>query len=103
MYKHVKRVFDIFAATIAAVILSPIMVVTAIAIKLDSPGPVIFKQDRLGLGGKVFRIYKFRSMCQGAEHFSEVPVLYYILYTSIIFLKVYLQKLFIFYKVYAII
>lgn len=68
MYKHVKRVFDIFAATIAAVILSPIMVVTAIAIKLDSPGPVIFKQDRLGLGGKVFRIYKFRSMCQGAEH-----------------------------------
>ena len=68
MYKHVKRVFDIFAATIAAVILSPIMVVTAIAIKLDSPGPVIFKQDRLGLGGKVFKIYKFRSMCQGAEH-----------------------------------
>lgn len=68
MYKHVKRVFDIFAATIAAVILSPIMVITAIAIKLDSPGPVIFKQDRLGLGGKVFRIYKFRSMCQGAEH-----------------------------------
>ena len=68
MYKHVKRVFDIFAATIAAVILSPIRVVTAIAIKLDSPGPVIFKQDRLGLGGKVFRIYKFRSMCQGAEH-----------------------------------
>ena len=68
MYKHVKRVFDIFAATIAAVILSPIMGITAIAIKLDSPGPVIFKQDRLGLGGKVFRIYKFRSMCQGAEH-----------------------------------
>ena len=68
MYKHVKRVFDIFAATIAAVIISPIMVITAIAIKLDSPGPVIFKQDRLGLGGKVFRIYKFRSMCQGAEH-----------------------------------
>ena len=68
MYKHVKRVFDIFAATIAAVILSPIMVITAIAIKLDSPGPVIFKQDRLGLGGKVFKIYKFRSMCQGAEH-----------------------------------
>ena len=68
MYKHVKRVFDIFAATIAAVILSPIMVITAIAIKLDSPGPVIFKQDRLGLGGKVFKIYKLRSMCQGAEH-----------------------------------
>lgn len=68
MYKHVKRVFDIFAATIAAVILSPIMVITAIAIKLDSSGPVIFKQDRLGLGGKVFKIYKFRSMCQGAEH-----------------------------------
>lgn len=44
------------------------MFVTAMAVKLESDGPVIFKQERLGLNGKVFKIFKFRSMCQGAEH-----------------------------------
>ncbi len=68
MYKYVKRFLDIVVAAVAVVVLSPLMAIAAIAIKLDSPGPVIFKQDRLGLGGKVFKIYKFRSMCQGAEH-----------------------------------
>ena len=68
MYKFFKRSCDIFLALIAIIILSPIMLVTAIAVKLDSKGPALFKQDRLGLGGKVFKIYKFRSMCQGAEH-----------------------------------
>ena len=68
MYKYVKRFLDIVVAAVAVGVLSPLMAIAAIAIKLDSPGPVIFKQDRLGLGGKVFKIYKFRSMCQGAEH-----------------------------------
>ena len=68
MYKFIKRFLDIIVATIAAVILSPVMVITAIAVKLESEGPALFKQDRLGLDGKVFKIYKFRSMCQGAEH-----------------------------------
>lgn len=45
----------------------PVCLLTAAAIKLESKGPVIFAQERLGLGGKVFRIYKFRSMCVGAE------------------------------------
>ncbi len=68
MYKFFKRFFDIAASLAAIVVLSPLMLVTAVAVKLDSKGPVIFKQQRLGLKGKVFNIYKFRSMCCGAEH-----------------------------------
>lgn len=68
MYKnYLKRVFDFVLASILLVVLAPIMIVSAIAIKLDSPGPVIFKQKRLGYGGKPFWIYKFRTMCVGAE------------------------------------
>ena len=47
---------------------SPILLILAIAIKLDSKGPVVFKQQRIGKKGKVFNIYKFRSMCVGAEN-----------------------------------
>lgn len=68
MYKYIKRLFDVIIATLAAIILLPLMFVTAMAVKLESDGPVIFKQERLGLNGKVFKIFKFRSMCQGAEH-----------------------------------
>ena len=69
MYKKfLKRIFDVILSFLCLVILSPIYLLAAIAIKLDSKGPVIFKQERLGRGGKVFRIYKFRSMTVGAEH-----------------------------------
>jgi undecaprenyl phosphate N,N'-diacetylbacillosamine 1-phosphate transferase len=68
MYQYVKRVLDIVIAVLSAILLSPLMAVTAIAVKSESEGPALFKQDRLGKGGKVFKIYKFRSMCQGAEH-----------------------------------
>ena len=68
MYKFIKRFLDIIVATIAAIILSPVRAITAVAVKLESEGPALFKQDRLGLDGKIFKIYKFRSMCQGAEH-----------------------------------
>ena len=68
MYKSFKRFFDILVSLLSLVVLSPLMLITALAIKLDSKGPVIFKQERLGLGGKVFLIYKFRSMCENAEH-----------------------------------
>lgn len=67
IYKSIKRLFDIIISLIGLVITFPIFFITAIAIKLESPGPVIFKQDRLGLKGKVFKIYKFRSMCVDAE------------------------------------
>ena len=51
-----------FIAIVAIIITSPIMIITAIAIKLTSPGPIIFKQERIGFHGKPFKMYKFRSM-----------------------------------------
>lgn len=65
--KFFKRVIDIIISMLLLIILSPVLLFAAIAIKLDSKGPVIFKQKRLGLCGKEFYIYKFRSMCVGAE------------------------------------
>ena len=62
-----KRIFDIVFAIIGIIVTSPIMVITAIAIKLDSQGPVIFKQVRVGKNGRHFKIWKFRSMYIDAE------------------------------------
>lgn len=67
LYKQFKRFCDFTVSLVALIVLSPLFAVVAIAIKLDSKGPVIFKQERLGFGGNVFLIYKFRSMCVGAE------------------------------------
>lgn len=67
IYPIVKRTFDVCFASVAFLILLPILLVTTIIIKIDSKGPVIFKQKRLGRGGKPFWIYKFRSMTVGAE------------------------------------
>ena len=68
MYRHFfKRLFDIVAASISLLLVSPILLIVAIAIKIDSKGPVIFKQKRLGKNGKVFNMYKFRSMVVNAE------------------------------------
>lgn len=60
----VKRLTDIVGSIIGIVLTSPIMLIAAIAVKVSSPGPVIFKQERLGLHGKSFYMYKFRSMAQ---------------------------------------
>lgn len=69
MYSRgIKRGIDVCVALIILVIGFIPMVLVSILIKLDSPGPVLFKQKRIGKGGKVFTILKFRSMCQGAEH-----------------------------------
>lgn len=68
MYKkYIKRCIDFIISLLATILLSPVLAVTAILIKIDSKGPVIFKQKRLGVGGREFDIYKFRSMCVGAE------------------------------------
>ncbi len=67
-YLYVKRFFDIVISAIMLVILAPVMLIVAIAIKLDSKGEVIFKQNRLTKDGKVFQMYKFRSMCQNAQN-----------------------------------
>jgi len=69
MYKnHFKRLLDIIGALAGMIIASPFLLLTAVAIKLDSPGPVIFRQKRLGKDGREFEIYKFRSMTVNAEH-----------------------------------
>lgn len=69
MYKHFfKRAIDILLSVLILLLLWPILLLVAIAIKIDSKGPVIFKQERIGLNGKVFKIYKFRSMVVNAEH-----------------------------------
>ncbi|MCB6452218.1 sugar transferase [Erysipelatoclostridium ramosum] len=65
--KLLKRIIDVTLSFIGVIFFSPIFFLTAILIKLESRGPIIFKQDRLGKNGKTFKIYKFRSMCVGAE------------------------------------
>lgn len=62
-----KRVFDIALASAFFAVLWPFMLLTAIAVRLDSPGPILYHQVRVGFNGKTFRIYKFRSMRQDAE------------------------------------
>lgn len=68
MYRHFfKRFFDFVMALLGLIIALPFLLIVAIAIKIDSRGPVIFTQERVGKHGKVYRMYKFRSMCVGAE------------------------------------
>lgn len=67
MYSIFKRTLDFIIAGVALVVLLPFLLITAILIKIDSKGPVIFKQERLGKNGVPFKIWKFRSMCVGAE------------------------------------
>lgn len=68
VYLVIKRVLDVAISLIGLIVLSPFLVLIVIVIKLDSEGPAIFKQKRLGKDGKVFEIYKFRTMVVGAEH-----------------------------------
>ncbi len=67
----VKRIVDIVGACVGLLLGVPLMALIALAIRLDSPGPVIFSQTRVGAGGKLFEIYKFRSMREGAEEELE--------------------------------
>ena len=62
-----KRVIDVLAAAIGLLLLMPLLAIVGVAIKLDSRGPVFFRQVRVGCGGEAFRIFKFRTMCVGAE------------------------------------
>ena len=62
-----KRVFDLVVSGLILVLLSPLFLALAVAIKLDSRGPVLFRQRRVGLNGREFWLYKFRSMCADAE------------------------------------
>ncbi len=66
-YLAVKRLTDILLSLVAIILMLPVMLVIALLIKFTSKGPVIFKQDRAGLGNKPFTMYKFRTMRKGAE------------------------------------
>lgn len=63
----VKRLLDFAASLVLLVLISPLWLLIVLWIRLDSPGPAIFKQTRIGLGGKPYTIYKFRTMVQNAE------------------------------------
>jgi len=65
--RAVKRIFDLVISSIGLVVVSPLMALLALIIKLDSPGTVIFKQERVGEGGRIFEMYKFRTMVRDAE------------------------------------
>jgi exopolysaccharide biosynthesis polyprenyl glycosylphosphotransferase len=62
-----KRIMDVIGAALGLVLLAPVLLLIAIAIRIDSPGPVFFTQDRAGLGGRRFRMLKFRTMRLGAD------------------------------------
>ena len=66
-YKSVKRVFDLVISTIGLIMLSPIFLILAIIVKLDSKGPVFFAHTRYGKNGKKFKMYKFRTMYENAQ------------------------------------
>lgn len=66
-----KRCFDIVASAILLVLLSPMFLVLAVVIKLDSPGPVFYRQERVTQYGKRFRIFKFRTMCDCADQMGS--------------------------------
>lgn len=65
--RALKRIIDILGASLALILFSPVMLVTAVAVGLTSPGPIIFKQVRMGKGGNAFTFYKFRSMFCNAD------------------------------------
>ena len=63
MYRHfIKRGIDVILSGLGIIVLSPVFIITALIIKYTSPGPVLFKQERVGKDNKLFKIYKFRSM-----------------------------------------
>lgn len=64
------RIFDLTVAVIALLLIAPVLAVVAIAVRLSSPGPVLYRQVRVGRDGRLFRIYKFRTMVVGADRLT---------------------------------
>ena len=70
----IKRIFDFVAAAAGLVLLAPLFAVAAVLVKLDSPGPVFFRQQRVGIHGRLFRIFKFRTMAVDAEKKGQITI-----------------------------
>jgi len=70
----VKRVFDFVVSAFGIVVLFPLLILTALLVKLDSPGPVLFKQQRMGTGFRPFWIYKFRTMRKSLEQGPNITI-----------------------------
>jgi lipopolysaccharide/colanic/teichoic acid biosynthesis glycosyltransferase len=68
-----QRIVDILASAVGLLLLSPVFLVIGAAVKLGDGGPVLYRSKRVGIGGKLFSIYKFRSMLQGAERMTPAP------------------------------
>ncbi|HNS20528.1 MAG TPA: sugar transferase [Sedimentisphaerales bacterium] len=73
MYRVIKRLFDVLFAAAAMAVLSPLLAAVAIAVRVTSPGPVLFRQERAGQGGKPFVLFKFRTMRPDADPFGPSP------------------------------
>ncbi|GFZ33974.1 multidrug MFS transporter [Clostridium zeae] len=72
VYHTIKRILDILGALLGLIVASPVFLITSILIKLDSKGPIFFSQQRVGLNGGLFKMYKFRSMVVNAEELKEI-------------------------------
>lgn len=70
-YLIVKRLFDVICSLLAIIILSPVLLVVAIIVKVTSPGPVIYRQHRVGMHGRDIYLYKFRSMVENADRLID--------------------------------
>lgn len=70
-YTFLKRVFDIFVGLLALIVLSPIILIVAVLVKMDSPGPVVFGHERIGKNNKKIKVYKFRSMYQNSQEIFD--------------------------------
>lgn len=67
-----KRTFDIAVSLLLLILLSPVLLVLTVLIKLDSPGPVFYRQERVTVGGRIFRIFKFRTMVVNADQIGSL-------------------------------
>lgn len=74
VYRFLKRTFDICASSVGLILLSPLFILISIAIKVTSKGPIYYRQERIGINGKPFRIYKFRSMRINSDKGMQITV-----------------------------
>lgn len=71
MNRHGMRAFDLVLGALALLLASPVLAAVAVAVRLDTPGPALFRQVRLGRGGRPFAIFKFRTMVHGSTHLGS--------------------------------